>query len=245
MTNTSQMMQNPQPAHAGSPANRSVLPAAAPLLALQRAFDVVLSGLLLILALPIFLLTILAICLGDRGHVFYRQTRAGLNGKPFSILKFRSMSPNRISQLDKCEVGQDHPLVTPVGRWIRRTKIDELPQLLNVFLGHMSLVGPRPRPVEQLADDGDFERRRMVRRPGMTGWAQINGGIDISWPDRILLDVWYVDHWSLWLDLKILALTLPTVVSGPATSGHALAEAAAHALRSYPAAKSSQTVCRA
>jgi lipopolysaccharide/colanic/teichoic acid biosynthesis glycosyltransferase len=223
----------------------SIMPGSDCYLALQRGFDVVASGVLLIVALPIFLVTMIAIYCWDQGDLFFKQSRAGLGGKPFTILKFRSMSPNRISQLDKSEVEHNHPLVTPVGRWIRRTKIDELPQLLNVFLGDMSLVGPRPRPVEQLAEDGIFERRRMARRPGMTGWAQINGGTHISWPDRILLDVWYVDHWSLWLDLRILTLTIPTVIFGARSNRNALKKAAGHAVRYHQAGEHSKAVCGA
>jgi lipopolysaccharide/colanic/teichoic acid biosynthesis glycosyltransferase len=196
---------------------------------LQRTVDVAISGLLLAAASPIFVVTALAIYFTDRGSVFYTQTRAGLTGKPFTILKFRSMRPHLRSMLEAGEVGHDDPLVTPIGRWIRRFKIDELPQLLNVFLGDMSLVGPRPRPMEQAALEGEFERRRLARRPGMTGWAQVNGGVELSWSDRILLDVWYVDHWSLWLDITILASTLAVVIFGEVGNQRAVEVAALHA----------------
>src|SRR5262249_21651862 len=116
-----------------------------------------------------------------------------------------------------------------VGRWIRRFKVDELPQLINVLRGEMSLIGPRPNIPEEVRKYTPFQRRRSNVRPGMTGWAQINGGIEISWPDRILLDVWYVEHRSLWLDAEILWRTAGVIFFGETPNAAALQEATAYA----------------
>ncbi|HEY0797176.1 MAG TPA: sugar transferase [Acidisarcina sp.] len=195
---------------------------------MKRQFDVALGGILLILTAPVFLLAALAVAF-DGGAVFFRQTRAGLFGRPFLMLKFRSMRAHQTPALSPHEVTSTDPLVTSTGKWLRRFKIDELPQLLNVIRGDMSLVGPRPALLEQAAEYGDYECRRLAVKPGMTGWTQVNGGIEISWPDRILLDVWYVDHCSLLLDLKILLRTFAVVFFGDASNHSALRAAKIHA----------------
>jgi lipopolysaccharide/colanic/teichoic acid biosynthesis glycosyltransferase len=120
-------------------------------------------------------------------------------------------------------------MVTPVGRWLRRFKIDELPQLLCVLRGDMTLIGPRPTVLEQVREYTAFQRRRLDVPPGMTGWAQVNGGIEISWPERILLDVWYVDHRSFWLDLKILRRTISVILFGQVPNSTSLQEAIGYA----------------
>ena len=198
-------------------------------LAVQRAMDFVLSGLLLIVVAPILIVTGLLVWVGDRGTVFYRQQRAGLAGRPFELLKFRSMRVNDLNPVTEGEVRSTHPLVTPIGRWIRRFKVDELPQLWNVFCGEMSLVGPRPRTMEQLAGDGALEQRRLLRRPGMTGWAQVNGNTEIDWSERFLLDAWYVDHWSLLLDFAILVMTIGVIVRGETSNRSAVKKAIEYA----------------
>ena len=132
-------------------------------------------------------------------------------------------------------------MVTSVGRWMRRLKIDELPQLLNVLCGEMSLIGPRPTIPEQVVAYSEFQRRRLEILPGITGWAQINGGIEISWPERIMLDVWYVDHRSLWLDIQILARTAAVILFGDQRNQGALNEARAHANRQMLPSTSSLT----
>jgi len=187
------------------------------------------SGLLLLLTAPLFLITALAIWLDDRGDIFYRQTRLGLGGRPFRLWKFRSMRINNLPIDDVTEIREGHPLVTPVGRWIRRYKVDELPQLLNVLRGDMSLIGPRPAMPEHEQKYTAFEYRRLSIRPGMTGWAQVNGGMELSWPERIVLDVWYIDHRSLWLDIAILWQTLAVVIFGEEPDRAALEEALAYA----------------
>ena len=195
----------------------------------RRLTDLMGGALLVLLASPIFLITSLAIWLTDRGPVFYRQTRAGLFGRPFKLLKFRSMWMHELPPVQVGQVRNDHPMVTPVGRWIRRLKIDELPQLLNVLRGEMTLIGPRPTVLEQVEEYTAFQRRRLEIPPGMTGWAQINGGIEISWPERIVLDVWYIDHRSLWLDLRILWQTTAVILFGEEPNRKSLEEAIAHA----------------
>ena len=160
--------------------------------------------------------------------VFFRQARAGKNGVSFDLLKFRSMKLNRLSVAEMGVIKQDHPMVTPLGRILRRFKIDELPQLLNVLKGEMSLVGPRPTVPEQVDEYTEFQRRRLNVRPGITGWAQINGNTSLSWEDRIRLDVWYVDNWSLGMDLRILLETMATVIRGERVNEKRLEEAKRH-----------------
>lgn len=195
----------------------------------RRLMDIVGSSIFLLFATPIFLVTSLAIWLTDGDGVFYRQTRVGLRGRPFELLKFRSMRVNSLPLDDVTEIQEGHPLVTPVGRWIRRFKIDELPQLLNVLRGDMALIGPRPAVPEHLENYSSFQRRRLDVRPGMTGWAQVNGGIELTWPERIMLDVWYVDHCSFWMDLRILWRTAAVVLFGEQRNSRTLQEAIAHA----------------
>jgi len=196
---------------------------------LRRLFDILGSGLLLMLTAPLFLLTALAIWLDDRGAVFYRQTRVGLHGRPFELVKFRSMYENDLPHDCVTEIGEGHHLVTPVGKWIRRFKIDELPQLLNVFHGAMAIIGPRPALPEHLVDYTSFQRRRLDIRPGLTGWTQVNGGLNFTWPERIVLDVWYVDHRSFWTDARILWRTVAVVLFGEQYNPKALNEAIAYA----------------
>jgi lipopolysaccharide/colanic/teichoic acid biosynthesis glycosyltransferase len=198
----------------------------------RRLVDIFASSVFLLLASPIFLVTALAIWLTDQGPVFYRQTRAGWRGRPFQLLKFRSMKVNHLSPLVVGQVRGEHRMVTRAGRWIRRFKIDELPQLWNVLRGEMSLVGPRPALPQQAETYTEFQRRRLDIRPGATGWAQVNGNIEIPWSERILLDVWYVDHRSVWLDVQILFRTVGVVLFGEKSSPRALEEACAYANRS-------------
>ena len=196
---------------------------------LQRSIDVLASGILLLLASPLLLLTALAVWLTDFGGVFYRQIRVGLNGRPFEMLKFRSMRVNDLPIDDVTEIEVTHPLVTPVGRWIRRLKVNELPNLLNVLRGDMSLIGPRPPMPEHVEKYDTFQRRRLQVRPGITGWAQVNGGIELTWPQRIMLDIWYIDHRTFWLDVKIMWRTAAVILIGERRNPPALQEAMAYA----------------
>ena len=175
---------------------------------IKRGFDVVAAAaLLLCLSLPLALLALLIrIKLGS--PVLFRQQRPGLHGQPFQMIKFRTMT-------DAC--GSDGTLLpdaqrmTALGRWLRATSLDELPELWNVLKAEMSLVGPRPLLMEYLTLYTAEQARRHEVRPGITGWAQVNGRNAIDWTQRFKLDVWYVDHQTLWLDLRILWLTLRKV----------------------------------
>ncbi|MHB1327846.1 MAG: sugar transferase [Gemmatimonadales bacterium] len=182
----------------------------------------------LVLAAPLILLGWLATVIEDGRPGFFTQERIGRDGGPFVIYKLRSMRQHNASFSEVGQVFLDHPLVTRSGRWLRRLKIDEMPQLLNVIAGQMSLVGPRPTIAEQVVHYDAFARRRLAVRPGLTGWAQVNGNATLSWDDRIRLDVWYVDHWTLGLDLRILWRTLRVVLSGDRSSAEALDLAKAH-----------------
>ena len=197
-------------------------------LAVKRALDVSVALATLLILSPLLLVTALLILLEDGRPVFFRQNRAGLGGKPFSIFKFRSMRVNDAPVATMGAVTGSHPLVTRVGRTIRRTKIDELPQLLNVVKGDLSLVGPRPTLLEQVAEYDAFERRRLSLKPGVTGWAQVSGGIYLPWEERIALDVWYIDYWSLRLDLEVLLRTVGVILVGERLNREALAEALEH-----------------
>ena len=180
----------------------------------RRVIDVGGSFVLLVVCSPLLLITALAVWMNDRGPILFRQTRAGLNGRSFEVLKFRSMRVNNRSVDTSYEVGQKDPLVTTIGGWLRRSKVDELPQLINVIRGDMSWIGPRPTLLSQVEHYTDFQRRRLEILPGMTGWAQVNGGAEISWSDRIILEVWYVEHRSLGLDLRIVWRTLGVLMYG-------------------------------
>lgn len=176
--------------------------------AIKRALDILLSGFgLLVLALP-FGLAAVAIKRESTGAVFFRYPRVGKNGRVFIPFKFRTMVEGAMEEGLGTTLSASDPRVTRVGRFLRRWAIDELPQLWNVLKGEMSLVGPRPTFAYQVERYDAFQRRRLEVRPGITGWAQINGRNAIDWPTRIQLDVWYVDNATLWLDFKILVKTL-------------------------------------
>ena len=176
---------------------------------MKRAFDLLLSlGLLLMLALPLLLLCVMVrFKLGS--PVLFRQTRPGLHGKPFKMVKFRTMTDARGPD---GQLLPDAERLTAFGRFLRSSSFDELPELWNVLKGDMSLVGPRPLLMEYLPLYSPEQARRHEVRPGITGWAQVNGRNALSWEDKFLLDVWYVDHRSLWLDIKILWLTVRKVL---------------------------------
>jgi len=194
-------------------------------LAIKRVLDVFISAIALAALAPLFAVVAIFIRCTSEGPVFYFQERVGLNKRRFLICKFRTMVPNAdkmIGQLEKLnEVSgpvfkiKNDPRITPVGRFLRRTSIDELPQLLNVLKGDMSLVGPRPLPVRDYEGfDKDWQRRRFSVRPGITCLWQINGRSAIPFDQWMKLDLQYLDEWSLWLDLKILARTIPAVLRG-------------------------------
>jgi lipopolysaccharide/colanic/teichoic acid biosynthesis glycosyltransferase len=180
----------------------------------SRALDVVLTAVLLVVAAPLLALAALAIRLESRGPVFYRQRRVGRSGRPFELWKLRTMVPGAESMGAGVYVLEGDPRITRVGRLLRRFSFDELPNLLNVLKGEMALVGPRPTVQEQVDRYTERQLRRLEVKPGITGWAQINGRTSLPWPERIELDVWYVEHRSLRLDLRILARTARMLASG-------------------------------
>ncbi|NLF29434.1 MAG: sugar transferase [Planctomycetes bacterium] len=173
----------------------------------KRTFDLIVGGLLLIAALPAMALIAVAIRAESRGGPLFRQRRAGRHGKPFTMLKFRTMRCDADPYGRSPESGDD-PRLTRVGKFLREHSLDELPQVLNVLAGTMSLVGPRPLYERQAAQWTDRQRRRLEVRPGITGWAQVHGRGEIPIEEKIELDLWYVDHRSLRLDVKILWATL-------------------------------------
>jgi sugar transferase EpsL len=182
--------------------------------AFKYAADRILAAVLLLLSSPVLLGLAVWIVVDDGRPALIRQRRAGKNGKPFGMFKFRTMvrdAPEQARQMgleDPFGVVKDDPRITGAGRVLRRTGLDELPQILNVLIAQMSLVGPRPDLVEQAAHYTDSDRRRLAVLPGITGWSQVQGREEIPWPERIALDIWYIEHWSLRLDLKILLMTV-------------------------------------
>jgi lipopolysaccharide/colanic/teichoic acid biosynthesis glycosyltransferase len=173
----------------------------------NRGIDVVGASVMLALASPVLALAVLAIKLADRGPAFYRQRRVGLDGEEFELIKLRTMIVGAEQQGAGWAVNEGDPRITRIGRLLRRLSLDELPQLWNVVRGEMSLVGPRPTLAYQVERYSPRQRRRLEVKPGITGWAQIHGRARLPWEERIELDVWYVEHRSPLVDLKILLRT--------------------------------------
>ena len=176
---------------------------------MKRFFDLMVTLLILLLICPLLLWTVWLVRRKLGSPVFFRQTRPGLKSKPFKMVKFRTMTDERGPD---SQLLPDKDRLTPFGRCLRASSLDELPELWNVLKGEMSLVGPRPLLVEYLPLYTPEQARRHEVRPGITGWAQVNGRNAISWEEKFKLDVWYVDNQSLWLDLKILWLTIKKVL---------------------------------
>jgi lipopolysaccharide/colanic/teichoic acid biosynthesis glycosyltransferase len=181
---------------------------------MPRAADILLAALALLLFAPFLLLAALAIKLGSRGPVFYRQRRVGRGGREFEMLKLRTMVEGSDPVGYGTVVTREDPRVTRAGRFLRRTSLDELPNLINVLRGEMAIVGPRPTIPAQVDDYTPRQNRRHEVLPGITGWAQVQGRAGIPWEDRIELDVWYVDHRGPALDARILARTVWLVLTG-------------------------------
>jgi lipopolysaccharide/colanic/teichoic acid biosynthesis glycosyltransferase len=181
---------------------------------LNRTLDVAAAGLGLAVASPVLAAAAVAIKLGDGGPVFYRQRRVGRDGAEFELVKLRTMEVGAEHRGAGFAVDEGDPRITRVGRWLRRLSIDEVPQLWNVVRGEMSLIGPRPTLAYQVERYTPRQRKRLEVKPGITGWAQIHGRARLPWEDRIELDVWYVEHRSPWLDLKILARTPRALFAG-------------------------------
>jgi sugar transferase EpsL len=189
----------------------------------KRLLDLSLTFPALILLSPALLLVAILVRLRLGSPVLFRQVRPGLHGTPFTLLKFRTMADAFDAEGDLLP---DAERLTPCGRFLRRTSLDELPELINVLRGEMSLVGPRPLLMAYLGRYTPDQMRRHEVKPGLTGWAQVNGRNILNWEQKFILDVWYVDHLSLWLDLKIIGLTVWKVVTreGISQPGQATAQ---------------------
>jgi lipopolysaccharide/colanic/teichoic acid biosynthesis glycosyltransferase len=181
---------------------------------MSRAFDIAVAAVALIVLSPFLVVAAIAIELGSRGPILYRQRRVGKDGREFEMLKLRTM----VRGSDPVGVGtvvtREDPRVTSAGRFLRRTSLDEVPNLLNVLRGEMAIVGPRPTIPAQVKDYTPLQNRRHEVLPGITGWAQVQGRAGIPWEERIELDIWYVEHRSAALDLRILARTSWLLISG-------------------------------
>jgi undecaprenyl phosphate N,N'-diacetylbacillosamine 1-phosphate transferase len=178
--------------------------------------DFVVALVVLVITSPVLLVAFVLLCFANKGKVWFLQPRPGLHGHVFTLIKFKTMTDERD---DDGLLLSDEKRLTSVGKFIRKTSIDELPQLLNVLKGDMSLIGPRPLLVEYLPLYNDVQRRRHEVKPGITGWAQIQGRNTVSWVDKFNYDVWYVDHLSFWLDVKIILMTIVKVLRAEGISG--------------------------
>lgn len=190
----------------------------------KRLFDVSAAFLGLLLLLPVFLLVMILLFFANQGKPFFFQVRPGKNTRLFKIVKFKTMNDKRGAD---GKLLPDFQRLTPVGRFVRKTSLDEIPQLINVLKGDMSLIGPRPLLPEYLVLYSDEQARRHDVRPGITGWAQVNGRNAISWQQKFAYDIWYVDNISLLLDLRITLLTLRKVIKseGISAEGQATTQA--------------------
>jgi lipopolysaccharide/colanic/teichoic acid biosynthesis glycosyltransferase len=181
---------------------------------IRRALDIVFSCVTLILTSPVLAMAMLAVRLESRGPVIYSQQRVGRDGRTFDVLKLRTMVDGAEHLGAKLAVDADDPRITRVGAFLRRTSLDELPNLLNVLRGDMSVIGPRPTLPVQVEQYTTRQRGRLQIKPGITGWAQVNGRASLPWDERIELDLFYIEHRSLSLDLKILRRTVAMVLGG-------------------------------
>jgi undecaprenyl phosphate N,N'-diacetylbacillosamine 1-phosphate transferase len=188
----------------------------------KRSIDFTAALFAFAILLPVFLLLTLLLWISNNGSPFFTQLRPGKDCKPFLVIKFKTMNEVRDAAGNFLP---DEDRLTPIGKFVRKTSLDEIPQLLNVIKGDMSLIGPRPLLIEYVPMYSDFQRRRHEVRPGITGWAQINGRNAISWKEKFELDVWYVDHLSFWLDVKIVLITLIKVIKAEGISGRGVATA--------------------
>ncbi|MEA2253317.1 MAG: hypothetical protein QOC78_1987 [Solirubrobacteraceae bacterium] len=180
----------------------------------KRLLDLTLAGATLAVAAPVIALAAVAIRLESRGHPIYRQRRVGLRGHQFEVIKLRTMVTGAEQLGAGLAVDEGDARITRIGALLRRVSIDELPNLVNVLRGEMSLVGPRPTLQVQVDRYTERQRLRLEARPGLTGWAQVNGRASLPWPERIELDIWYLEHASLRLDLRILAVSARMAVTG-------------------------------
>ncbi|HEU4976337.1 MAG TPA: sugar transferase [Baekduia sp.] len=181
---------------------------------LRRIFDILVAGFALLLSAPVLGAAMLAIRLESPGHPIYRQRRVGRDGVPFDMLKLRTMVSGAERMGAGLAVNDGDTRITRIGALLRRTSVDEIPNLINVLRGEMSIIGPRPTVPVQVAQYTARQRGRLAIKPGITGWAQVNGRASLPWPERIELDLWYVEHRTTALDLKIMWMTVRMLVSG-------------------------------
>jgi lipopolysaccharide/colanic/teichoic acid biosynthesis glycosyltransferase len=194
-------------------------------LALKRGLDLLCALVGLVLMLPVLILIAAAIKIeSPRYPLFFNDFVVGRKGRRFKMFKYRTMVPHEIDYDSRPEIRPGNPLVGRVGRVLRRLKLDELPQLWNVLRGDMSLVGPRPMDPVRFARSSDFQKQRSMMRPGLSGWAQVNGNTYWSWDERIEMDLWYIDNWSFWLDLMIMARTVSVLLFGEQPKDQAAAK---------------------
>jgi undecaprenyl phosphate N,N'-diacetylbacillosamine 1-phosphate transferase len=182
---------------------------------IKPVIDFLVAAIMFTVLLPLFIVVVLLLAVANSGKPFFLQARPGKNGRIFRVIKFKTMNDRKGKN---GELLPDAERLTPIGRWVRRTSLDEVPQLLNVIKGDMSIVGPRPLLVEYLALYSEVQRHRHDVRPGITGWAQVNGRNTISWQQKFDYDVWYVNNVSFALDLKILLMTFRNVAKSEGIS---------------------------
>ena len=187
---------------------------------LKRFLDLSLAVPAFVMASPVFLGVVAGLAIANRGKVFFVQPRPGRHNRIFHIIKFKTMNDRKD---EKGELLPDEVRLTTVGKLVRKTSLDEIPQLLNVIKGDMSLVGPRPLLEEYLSLYSEEQKRRHEVRPGITGWAQVNGRNTLSWEEKFVYDVWYVDHLSFWLDIKVMFLTVLKVFKSEGISAEGIA----------------------
>jgi undecaprenyl phosphate N,N'-diacetylbacillosamine 1-phosphate transferase len=178
---------------------------------IKQIFDIFFSIAGIIILSPLFIIITILIKLDDRGPIFFRQERAGKNCWLFKVYKFRTMVMGAEKKGAGVFVLKDDPRITRVGKILRHTSLDELPQLFNILKGEMSVVGPRPALPYQIDNYTDRQKQRLKVKPGITGWSQVKGRSSLTWPERIEQDLWYIDNWSLWLDIKIILITVKVV----------------------------------
>jgi len=180
----------------------------------RRLFDIVVAGTALVVTAPVVLAAMAAIRLESPGHPIYRQRRVGRDGREFDVLKLRTMVHGAEGMGAGMAVSEGDPRITRVGAFLRRTSIDELPNLVNVLRGDMAIIGPRPTIPVQVAQYTERQRGRLAVKPGITGWAQVQGRASLPWSERIELDLWYIEHRSWRLDLEILRRTVRVLFGG-------------------------------
>ena len=192
---------------------------------LKRVFDIFFSIVCITLLSPLCILLAILIRLESSGPIFFIQERVGKSEKPFRIIKFRSMHTHHFTPEELGPIKHNHAVVTRVGYWLRRTKLDEIPQFFNVLWGDMSVVGPRPCLLSTAEQMTAQEKHRFLDRPGVTGWAEVTGNVELSWHEQLLLDLWYVDHQTFFLDMQIILRTILTVLFGSIRNDKALEQA--------------------